>query len=98
MKPLRLLPQAEEEIDEALRWFSEIHPDLAEAFKLDLEHTLQRLLRRPAAWPPHRAGTRRILVERFRYAVVYRDSAAELLVVAVMHQARRPGYWRGRKG
>jgi len=98
MKSLRVLPEVEQEIDEALRWFSEIDSGLAEAFKLDLDHALQKLMRQPMAWPPHLKGTRRVLLDRFRYAVVYRVYPNELLVVAVMHQARRPGYWLGRKG
>ena len=54
-------------------------------------------MRQPLAWPPHLKGTRRVLLDKFRYAVVYRVHADELLVIAVMHQARRPGYWRARK-
>ena len=42
MKSIRVLPEVEQEIDEALRWFSEIDAGLAEAFKLDLDHALQK--------------------------------------------------------
>lgn len=97
MTPLRVLPEAEREIEEALRWFHEIDPVLATAFKLDLDRALARALHQPLAWPLHLRGTRRVLFDRFRYAVVYRARDDELLVVAVMHQSRRPGYWRGRR-
>jgi hypothetical protein len=35
-------------------------------------------------------------VHRFPYAVLYRPDPDEIVVVAVMHQRRRPGYWLGR--
>jgi hypothetical protein len=40
---------------------------------------------------------RRILLDRFPYSVIYRASADEILIIAVAHLRRRPGYWRHRK-
>ena len=37
-----------------------------------------------------------LLLRRFPYAVVVRESAEEVLVIAFAHTARRPGYWRHR--
>jgi plasmid stabilization system protein ParE len=41
--------------------------------------------------------TRRLLLPRFPYHVVYRLSPAEIVVVAVAHAKRRPGYWKRRR-
>lgn len=38
--------------------------------------------------------TRRLLVGRFPYQVVYRLRATEIVIVAVAHLKRRPGYWK----
>lgn len=38
-------------------------------------------------------GTRRILLEHFPYAVVYRFDENRIVIVAVVHGNRRPGYW-----
>ena len=43
-----------------------------------------------------RARSARLLLRRFPYAVVVRESAEEVLVIAFAHTARRPGYWRHR--
>jgi plasmid stabilization system protein ParE len=40
--------------------------------------------------------TRRVLVPRFPYQVVYRLMSTEIVIVAVAHLKRRPGYWRRR--
>ena len=50
----------------------------------------------PQAWPLFEGGTRRFLLRRFPYQLIYRQRADEIEVVAVMHQRRRPGYWRRR--
>ena len=40
--------------------------------------------------------TRRVLVVRFPYQVVYRLDQNEIVVVAIAHLKRRPGYWKHR--
>jgi len=40
--------------------------------------------------------TRRTLVARFPYQVVYRLRPKEIVIVAIAHLKRRPGYWKNR--
>jgi plasmid stabilization system protein ParE len=40
--------------------------------------------------------TRRALVAGFPYQVVYRLRPAEIVIVAIAHLKRRPGYWKNR--
>jgi toxin ParE1/3/4 len=42
-------------------------------------------------------GTRRLLIERFPYSMVYLVHNGVLHVLAVAHAKRRPGYWRSRR-
>ena len=63
-------------------------------------HELSRALRR-AGEAPHRYpmtlhGTRRIVLDRFPFNLFYRVTGDEVVVVAVAHQKRRPGYWASR--
>ena len=62
---------------------------------------MERLLQAPlAASPiinvPAFVDTRRILVKRFPYSIVFIEHEGDLWVVAFAHQHRRPGYWRQR--
>lgn len=50
----------------------------------------------PLAWPASAEGTRKCLLTRFPYLVIYAPLPGELLVLAVGHQHRRPEYWRER--
>jgi hypothetical protein len=52
----------------------------------------------PDRWPEIEPGIRRYRIRRFKYAIIYRIRADHVEVIAVMHLARMPGYWRGRTG
>ena len=44
----------------------------------------------------HRADTRRFVLPRFPYSIVYLDEPDFVLVVAIAHHRREPGYWSDR--
>lgn len=52
----------------------------------------------PGMGATYEFGTRRIVLPRFPYSVVYEVHADHIVIVAVAHQRRRPGYWRDRWG
>jgi len=43
-----------------------------------------------------RGGFRRRLLRRFPYGILYKEEESQIVIVAVMHLRRRPGYWRNR--
>jgi hypothetical protein len=57
---------------------------------------------RTGSWPrsigrsSYLRGTRRLLLQRFPFSIIYRVESTWVLVVAIAHQRRRPGYWRRR--
>lgn len=57
---------------------------------------MERIARYPEGGTPYLAGTRRVVLHHFSCSVVYRAQASVLLVVAVAHHSREPGYWRDR--
>ena len=46
----------------------------------------------PDAWTQLAGNVRRVLVNRFPYGVLYEPGSTSLLVLAVMHLRREPGY------
>ena len=63
---------------------------------LEVLETLARIRRFPKAWNPYTENTRRCQTRRFPYGIVYQILESEILVVAVAHMHRRPGYWLDR--
>jgi toxin ParE1/3/4 len=54
------------------------------------------ILEAPRRWPMANHGTRKFLLQRFPYAVYYREFPSGIEVLAVAHGHRKPGYWKSR--
>jgi toxin ParE1/3/4 len=98
---VRILEEAAEEAVEAADWYDGERPGLGVEFAeavnaaLDLlEDGLVPLVNMPGA--AGRRGAKRLILRRFPYDIVVQPSGDEILVVAVAHHSRRPGYWRDR--
>jgi hypothetical protein len=65
---------------------------------VELDVALARIEEAPRAWPQYLAATRRYLLRRFAFFVVFREAGDGVQIVAVAHARRRPGYWVGRWG
>ena len=93
---IRLLEPAQAELDEAIGWYAGQAPGLGDAFLLETLKILKLIEQFPDAWHPLMPNIRRCRLSRFPYSVVYTLDAADLLVLAVAHQHRKPNYWRNR--
>ena len=98
MTSVRFLEVAQAELDEAVAHYNAERPGLGDEFLGEILGALDRIRRYPDAWAAFGSSARRCLTRRFPYGVVYQVLAREILVVAVAHLHREPGYWRQRKG
>ena len=94
---VRLHPDAIAEAKAAYEWYAERNLSAANAFISDLGHAISQIQSRPERWTIHLGGTRKFLLRRFPYAVVYRVGRSTIQIIAVAHGRRRPGYWRSRR-
>ena len=93
---LEVLPVAAEEATTAARWYFERDARLAVAFEAELTRAFEAIERAPETWATYHHGTHRFLLQRFPYEVVYKVYPEVVLVVAIAHCKRKPGYWRHR--
>jgi plasmid stabilization system protein ParE len=84
-------------IDGALFYAREANAELGLAFIAEFERSLGVLLDYPRLGPVWRGQTRRFPLRRFPYTIIYQLKPDEIRVIALAHQRRKPGYWRGRK-
>lgn len=103
MRVVRIHVAAAEEAAEAAAWYEKERPGLGSEFAQAIDAALDLLEEDiiPLTSMPGLTAAqdvKRLLLRRFPYAVVVRERGNEILVVAVAHHARRPGYWRGRTG
>lgn len=92
----RLHPDAEDELSEAIRYYEDVEPGLGQDFAVEIYSAVKRAIANPRAWTVLDGEVRRSLVRRFPYGVLYAEDDGGILVVAVMHLHREPGYWKGR--
>ena len=92
----RYHPDARQEASTAVAYYAAISQELGVDFLTELENGISRIVKMPKAWANHMAGTRRCLLHRFPYGIVYQIESEEIQIVAVMPLHRRPGYWTER--
>jgi plasmid stabilization system protein ParE len=96
MKPLKFHPQAELELAEGVSFYNVRVPGLGADFFSAVKARAREIQNDPVRRPLRHDGTRKLILRRFPYALVYRDEPQQVLIVAVAHGARKPGYWRHR--
>jgi plasmid stabilization system protein ParE len=89
-------PDAFREVEEAQAWYEERSMLAASAFLHELSLALRRLRESPQRYPVGPVGTRRVLLDRFPFTIYFRNTEDVVIIVAVAHQKRRPGYWANR--
>jgi plasmid stabilization system protein ParE len=93
---VRLDNDAEYELEAAADYLLQQGPDVSIRFVADYQKAIAILLQFPNAGRRLAKGARRILFADFPYQLVYRVEGEEIVIYAVAHQKRRPGYWRKR--
>lgn len=98
MRALRTSQPASDELSQAVRWYEARRSGLGGEFFDAVADALQLIEARPEIGSAASADrmTRRLLIPRFPYQVVYRLRPGEIVIVAIAHLKRRPGHWKTR--
>jgi toxin ParE1/3/4 len=89
-------PIAEEEWLAAYAWYSERSETAARAFLREMDRAVSLISEAPDRWPKYDSETRRFIMTRFPFSIIYRVAEDDVEVIAVAHHKRKPGYWRTR--
>jgi plasmid stabilization system protein ParE len=99
---VELASAAEVELADATAWYlaQGLEPEhgleLAERFVDAVERGMRLIAERPQLHPEIEPRVRRAVLRGFPYSLIYAVEPNCILVMAVMHHKRSPGYWRGR--
>lgn len=97
MIPYHFHTEADAEFVDAAQFYEMRLAGLGASFVAEVERCVGLIRERPEAGSPLGASVRKVLVHRFPYSVIYRRETDRLLILAIAHQSRRPGYWRHRR-
>ena len=93
---VRVLTCAETELAEAVAYYNEQRPGLGFEFAVEVKSAFARIVDFPVAWPKFSNRSRRCLLDRFPYGVLYHKSHDEIIVLAIMHLRLGPTRWADR--
>jgi len=98
LKTVRYLEAAEAELLAEIGYLEQCAEDLGRRFFDEVKRAEQLIAEFPEAGEEIRPGIRKRLVRSFRCSLIYSIEPEGLLIIAVAHHSRRPGYWAGRLG
>lgn len=93
---LRLLPEAELELEHTFFWYESQRPGLGFEFLLAFDAAVEGIRRLPESREVVALRTRRTMLRRFPYLVLYTFTKREVLVTSVFHSHRDPQGWSDR--
>jgi toxin ParE1/3/4 len=96
--PVDVHVDALDELEEAAAWYEARRPGLGFEFAAEIERVVASVAERPLAFPRWKGEdpVRRALASRFPYAVFFDIEPQRIVVMAIAHSSRRPGYWGAR--
>ena len=89
-------PEALHEYNEASHFYARQQPNLDLRFIVRVEEAIKLIVEDPSRWRPVDEDVRRCLTRVFPYGVLYTIEPEFLLIVAIAHCSREPGYWKHR--
>lgn len=88
-------PQAEAEVLEVRGWYEGRRQGLGTEFGAAVDNLVGRITENPLAFPRARGEIRRATLHRFPYAIYFRLSGDDIIVLAV-HGRQHPRRWQSR--
>lgn len=84
------------DVKAAVTWYQKRSPTAAVNFIEELSRAVDTICEAPQRWPIGKNNTRRFLLWRFPFAVIYAEQKSGIIIWAVAHGSKRPDYWAGR--
>ena len=95
-KQFRFHPEAREDFRDAIRWYRARSVVASAEFRRTVSDAIRHVAQAPHRWPKYLHGTRRFVLDRFPFSVIYLDDPDLVTIIAVAHNKRKPGYWKHR--
>ena len=89
-------PEARLDLSNSVDYYELQQKELGLKFLEEIYSTIQRIIEFPSAFPAYSKNSRRCITNKFPFAIVYKLRKDEIFIAAIMHLARRPGYWKER--
>lgn len=92
----KIHPHAKAELYDSVVFYESQGKGVGADFYKEVFAAIDRIIEHPSAWPSIDGEFRLCRTRRYPYGIVYSIEKGYILVVAVMHNRRKPGYWKYR--
>ena len=96
MKPVAYHREADVELVAAAKRYRCAHEDLGRRFLRAVHVARAEIERDPSQFPFYDRPARSRRVAGFPYRLIYEETDAAIVIIAVAHLSREPGYWKNR--
>lgn len=93
---ISFLELAEFELNDAFEYYQTVLDNLGYEFVKEIKLSLDRIKRFPGSYQEIGKHSRRCLVHKFPYGIIYQIREKEILVIAISNLHREPEYWAPR--
>jgi plasmid stabilization system protein ParE len=93
---VEFLEDAEQELVEAALWYESKEAGLGVRFRDEIAHVIERIVEDPLLWRERSGGYRRVNCPVFPYYISFFIRGSRIIIAAVAHGHRKPGYWKSR--
>jgi plasmid stabilization system protein ParE len=90
-------PEVLTEYAESVQYYMERRVEVAQAFIDAVEDAVYRIRESPTRYIVIDEDVRRCMIRKFPYGILYTIEQDYILILAVMHCSREPGYWKSRR-
>lgn len=90
-------PEAAKELMSSIQYYEEKSVGLGAEFLDEIEEAIAQAIAHPKSGSLLTKNGRRNLLVRFPYEIIYDASENVVMINAVKHMKRKPGYWESRK-
>ena len=93
---LSFLEEALGEYDAAVDYYIDNNEVVTRRFVAEFEFGVEAILANPSRWRKEGESARIYRMPNFPYSLIYRVVEEEVILIALAHHRRRPGYWQKR--
>ncbi len=81
------------ELDDAIKYYNHQMEGLGDEFLDDVFNTIQLIKLFPEAWTQISNNTKKTVLKKFPFNLIYTIHDDKIYKIAVAHQHRKPDYW-----
>jgi plasmid stabilization system protein ParE len=98
IRDVEYLDAARTDFDASFDWYKNRSAIAAIGFALAVDEAISKIVAEPHRFPSTLGECRYCSLRRYPFRIVFRDEPGRVVVVAVAHAKRRPGFWHDRVG